>query len=90
MRHAERPIVRVIGGSIGDQIRLLRQRVNVLFDAVAHDVEVGLGKIDHLLACGILYVRITNVPLAGDRPVKDVCSGGNFVHLQRKMRSDFA
>src|SRR5271157_3059971 len=101
MRHAECPVLSIIRGPIRYKIRLFRQSVNVLFelsqryalphrDAVAHDVKIRPGKVDDLVACAILDVSITNVPLTRDRPIKDLHSGGNFVYLQRKLRTDFA
>ena len=71
-------------------LKLTQQEALPHRDAVAHDVEIGSGEVDDLFARAILYVRITNVPLARDRPVEDPGSRRNLARLQRKMRSNFA
>ena len=101
VRHAESPVLGIIGCSIGDQIRLIRQRVKMLLElgqrdplshghAVAHDVQVRPSKVDNLFAPLILDVGVANVPLARDGPIEDRGPRRHLVHLKLDMRADLA
>ena len=94
VRETETPVFLVIRGTVGNQIRLLRQGVKVgsqlgqrhraLYrNAVVYDVQIVPAKINDPFAAGVLNVGIANVPFAGHRPIKHPSSGGNFVYGKR-------
>src|SRR5262249_36412548 len=92
MRQAETPVFVVIGGAVRDEIRLLRQGMEVFPQlpeakasthrhAIAYDVQVALGEIDNLAAVAFPNVGVPYVPLARYRPVKRLGPGRHLVDL---------
>src|SRR3984893_19511107 len=69
--------------------KLCERYVLVHGDTVAHDVQVGPGKVNDFFAAAILDVCIANVPLARDRPIKDLCARRHLIRLQRNVRTNF-
>ena len=57
---------------------------------VAHDMKVGLGKVDDFLAHAILYISVPNVPLTGDRPSRRPRSRWELHAPPAGIRPDFA
>src|SRR2546430_2654245 len=100
MGHAESPVLRIIGGAIRDEVRLLRQCVDVLTklreryvpvhgDTVAYDVQIGPVKVNDFFAAAILDICIANVPLARDRPIEDLCARRHLMRFERNVRTNF-
>src|SRR5262249_741706 len=100
MRHAKSPVLGIIGGAIRNEVGLLRERVDVLTklrerhvpvhgDTVAHDVQVRPGKVNDFFAAAILDIGVANVPLARDRPIKDLCARRHLMVLELNVRTNF-
>ena len=79
--HAKAPALGVVRRLVGDEVGLIGQRVDVLFQLiqgqhhidgrrVAQDVQVRGAKIDHALTARVGDVGVGDVPLARDRPVE--------------------
>ena len=79
---AEPPALVVVGGAVGDPVRLIGQGVKMgaqilqgqsLADgnAVADDVQVRPPEVHHAFAAGVLDPGVPDVPLLGYRPVQD-------------------
>ena len=98
--HAKSPVLRIVRGTIRDEIGLFWQGVNVLpklckrhvlahGNTVAHDVKVRPGKVDNFFTAAILDISIADVPLARDRPIEDRSSGRYLMHLQMRYARQF-
>ena len=98
---AESPGLFVVRRLVRDPVRMLRQRVQVLSqlrqrdplanrNAVAHDVQVGLPKVDDPVAVQILDPRIADVPLARHGPIKYLRAGRHLVNGQWQALLDVA
>ena len=93
MGHAKRPALLIIRSSIGDEVGLVGQRVKMLFEfaqrnslshrhAIAHDVQIGPGKVYDFFSMLVFYVRIANVPFTRNGPVEDLGPRRHFMDLQ--------
>ena len=93
MLHAEAPCLRIVGGAIGDELRLIRECVYVLSQltkwnahvhrhAVAHDVQIVGTEIHDAAPGGVLDVRIPDIPFLGNGPIEDPSAGRHLLDLQ--------
>jgi hypothetical protein len=96
---AEAPALGVVGGAVGHPVGLVGQGEQVLAQlvqgdrgphghAVAHQVQVAVGEVDHPLAVGAGHPGVAHVPLPRHRPVEHLGAGGNLVHLQVELAAD--
>ena len=85
--HAEAPLLLPVRGAVRDQVGIVRMREDVSPElvkkergvdrnAVAEDVERGVGDVDDPLAPRPLDPRRAEVPLARDSPVEDLVPVG--------------
>src|SRR5882757_2373707 len=99
MCEAESPMLRVIRGAVGDEVRLIRKGVHVRGEliagydsvdrhAVADDVKVAVGEIDNHRAVECLDVGAAHVPFEWDLPIQCGRGGRNLVQDQRDATSD--
>ena len=97
----ETPVLFVIGGPIGNPIRVFRKRKQVRLDfaqehcgmdwhAIVEHVQVTLLKVHHPSAGTVLDISVSDVPFLGDCPIEYGASGRNFEDLQRNAPLDHA
>ena len=99
MAETESPVVVVIRRAVGDPVGVFWQRVKVRLqlgeshrlanrNAVADDMEVVASEIDNALSLAVSDEGVTDIPLPGDIPVENLCSGRYFMNIQRNVISE--
>jgi len=89
LAQAEPPVLPVVRRPVGDQVRLLRDRVEVLLQlcerhrrvhrrAVAHDVEAGVPEIHDPPAACVLDPGVADIPFLRHCPVERLRAGRDF------------
>ena len=95
----EAPGARVIGGAIGDPLRIVRMRVQVRPElshghlrpyrlAVADDVEIRVVEVDDTPPVRAFDVSCVDVPLVRDDPVENLRAACHLVNLDRDPLAD--
>ncbi len=99
MRHAEAPPFRVIAGAIRNEVRLVRQRVNMILQrakrhprpdrhAEIHHMQVVTGEIDDAIALHVRDIGFADRPFLRRLPVVKLRAAGNLMDRQRQMLRD--
>jgi hypothetical protein len=83
LAHAEPPLLLVVRGPVRNEVRLIRQREDVLLQLGQRHAHMhGRGIVEHMqrvrpevddaLPCSVLDVGVANGPLVGDGPVQNL------------------